>query len=137
MKVVCVTASGDGLPESFLDMRINITRESEFPLTVGREYLVYAVTTYLCHTWFYVFDENRLAYPVWYLAEIFRVSDRFIPRWWTVNYFGAASGSRQEGRLIVSFDEWASDPTFYERLVDGDADAQAVLKRHRSAMESP
>ncbi len=133
MRVTCMTTSGSSLPLSSLDELAGITRETEFALTIGAVYVVYAITTFHGHCWYYVFDDDLQPYPVWNLASLFEIPDPSLPRDWVVGY--VRKGADDEGCPLISFPEWASDHLFYERLVDGDGDAVAVFEARRVSAE--
>lgn len=133
MRVTCVASSGASLPESCLDERRGIARDTEFPLTVGAVYVVHAITVWNGHCWYYVFDDNRLRYPVWQLAPLFEISEPSLPRDWIFGYVRIEPGD--EGFPLISFPEWALDHFYYERLVDGDATAVATFDARRLSAE--
>jgi hypothetical protein len=43
MKIRCIANTGNALPESYLKPEFYFTKEVEFPLTLGKEYVVYAL----------------------------------------------------------------------------------------------
>lgn len=133
MRVRCIASSGSALPASCIDEPANITRDTEFPLTVGSDYVVYGTTMHRGHCWYYVFDDNKLTYPVWKLAPLFEVSDPALPHDWIVGY--TRSDNYPESYPVFSFPEWALDHYFYERLVDGDATAVAIFAARRVSAE--
>jgi hypothetical protein len=134
MRVTCIASSGRTLPLSTLDERAGISRGTDFALTVGSRYVVYAITTFHGHCWYYVFDDNRLPYPVWKLAPLFEILDPAIPPDWVCGY--VRKSEEDEGFPVISFPEWACDHSFYERLVDGDPEATAVFEMRRVSAES-
>lgn len=134
VRVVCVASTGHALPQACLDEAAGITAESQFPLTVGSIYVVYAATIFRGHCWFYVFDDNRQPYPVWRLAPLFDVADPSLPQDWVMGY--VRENSKDEGYPVLSFPEWALDPTFYERLVDRDAAAILAFEARRGSAEA-
>ncbi len=75
MRVRCIANSGKSLPDSCLHPDIGIAAQTRFPLELGREYVVYAITLFRDAMWYYVFDSNDLPYPVWRLAQLFDVED--------------------------------------------------------------
>ena len=133
MYVTCIANSGHQLPDSSIDDRIGHSRDTEFPLTIGREYAVYAVTSWGGEYYYYVFDDNDQEYPVWNLARLFEVSDGSIPASWVFSYLKAADPS--EDYFVMSFPAWATDRYFYERLVDGEPEAKAAFAQHRPEAE--
>ncbi|MDQ2838905.1 MAG: hypothetical protein M3Y42_16035 [Actinomycetota bacterium] len=85
-------------------------------MTVGSEYAVYGITTFLGGAWYYVLDDDRNPWPVWKPARLFDIVDPRMPDDWTVGHHR----SRDLDILLVSWPEWSSDHYFYERLVDGE-----------------
>ncbi len=134
MRVRCITNSGQQIPESSLYPIWNITRDSKFPLTIGREYVVHAVSTNRGQCWYYVFDDHDLPYPVWKLAVLFDVSDPRLPPDWEIGYIRPRPSD--QGFAVISFPEWAHDRFFYERLVDRDLEAVSVFARRRQSSEA-
>jgi hypothetical protein len=133
MRVTCIASTATDLPPSCWDADIGITPEVTFPLTIGATYVVYAITVFRGHCWYYVFDDNRLAYPVWKLAALFEVSEPSIPPDWIVGY--VRQDHDDEGFPLISFPEWALDHYFYERLVEGDSSASKTFQARRTSAE--
>ncbi|MGW4876482.1 hypothetical protein ACWEPI_07965 [Streptomyces sp. NPDC004262] len=128
MKVRVISNSGGQLPPSMLDPRWGLTRETSFPVTVGKEYDVYAITAIKDSFWYYLLDDHDLPYPVWYPSPLFQVSDGSIPAHWVVNYVSNAMSQDRVGTSLITIKEWANDPTFYERLVEGEVGAVTVFQ---------
>ncbi len=108
-------------------------KDTNFPLTVGAVYVVYAITTFRCHSWYYVFDDNKLPYPVWKLAPLFEIAEASLPSDWIVGY--VRKNLQDAGFPCISFSEWALDHHFYERLVDGDPAAVSTFDDRRASAE--
>ncbi|MFD5637987.1 hypothetical protein ACFWJM_28105 [Streptomyces sp. NPDC127077] len=132
MKVQAISNSGGQLPLPTLDSRWGLTREKIFPLSIGKEYAVYAITAVKDVFWYYLLDERDLPHPVWYPSPLFRVSDGSLPAHWVVNYTANATTQDRVGSSLISFKEWANDPSFYERLVEGEASAVAAFRNERN-----
>jgi len=43
MKIRCIATKGSELPENYLNPPLGITKETEFKLIVGKEYIVSAI----------------------------------------------------------------------------------------------
>jgi hypothetical protein len=130
--VRCLTRDGSALPTYAQDARSGITAETEFPITPGREYVVFAVTVFLGMAWFYVLDDDGHPWPMWIPAPLTEVTDGAIPPNWRIGY---VQFSRDKQHFVLSFPEWASDYAFYERLVDGDETARRVFSVRRAEIE--
>ena len=133
MKVRCVSKSGAELLESYLDPEGGFDRATIFPLELGKEYLVYAVTLRRGGVWYYLLDERGIEYPVWSPAPLFEVSDPRLSQYWI---FGFHGGGVRSGDAVFAFVEWASDPLgYYDKLSDGEVNARSVFRRYRELME--
>ncbi|MEZ0579131.1 hypothetical protein [Nocardioides sp. MH1] len=133
MIVRCIANTGASLPAANIDTRRGYDRATEFPLTIGDSYAVFAFTIFLGTGWYYVIDDDRLDWPTWMPASLFDVVDGSIPAGWKLGYVRL---SADDQRPIVSFPEWADDPAFYERLVDQDPVAVQVFDRRRREIEA-
>jgi hypothetical protein len=133
MIVRCIANTGASLPAANIDARRGYSESTEFPLTVGGDYPVLALTVFLGTAWYFVLDDDGNPWPTWSPSALFEIIDGSLPSSWMVGRVGA---SADEHRIIISFPEWATDPTFYERLVDGESEATHVFAdRRREAFE--
>ena len=82
--------------------------------------------------WYFVLDDDGLAWPVWMPAPLFEVEDGSLPASWKYGYVRTGRDSQYP---VISFPEWAEDRFFYERLVDGDVTAREVFQRRRREIE--
>jgi hypothetical protein len=134
MKVICLSNQGKDLPLDCRDPRLNITDDTTFPLKIGEEYIVYAMTVFLCHIWYYICDENYSYYPVWHPSPLFKVSDSRISSHWEYGYFGGESA--RETYPIFAFKEWSSDLYYYDRLTDGVEKDIEVFNYYKHLMDA-
>jgi len=132
MRVRCVAVDGSALPPTCYDPRQGIDAGTEFPVTFGRTYCIYAITVHLGMVWYYILDDVGDPWPTWMPAPLFDVEDGSLPATWRVGYFRF---SRENQYPILSFPEWAADHHFYERLVDGEAEAVRVFVSRRQEVE--
>jgi hypothetical protein len=135
MIVECLANRGEALPETCRNEMTGMTVGAEFPLTVGHSYVVYAFTVFDGYSWFYVFDDDKGAYPIWYPAVLFAVTDPHIPDDWVFGFVRPRPA--EDGYPIVSFPEWALNRRFYEELVDGSPSATKIFERRRVSAERP
>lgn len=133
MIIRCATNTGDALPSTAFDSSQGVTADTEFAVTPGRSYPVFGLTVLLGITWYYVLDDDGHEWPVWVPAALFEVVDGSIPDSWLIGYFRF---SREEQYPLISFPEWATDHSFYERLVDGQPEAERVFALRRAEVEA-
>lgn len=89
-------------------------------LEIGSEYFVCAIEFMWGGIWIYIEVSSR-DYPFPYPIEFFEIVDSSIPVDWS-----ACAPYRNQHLAIVSFQEWISDPNFYEKLLDDSPTEVAV-----------
>jgi hypothetical protein len=134
VRILCISNRGEDIPEDGREPRAGISSDTVFPVTVGKEYVVYGWTVWRGYPWYYLADDNHSYYPVWHPAALFEVVDGRLSRYWVYGYHRAVS-SYDRDAPVVAFREWAEDPVFYDRLTDGDAQAVATFRRYQALME--
>jgi len=132
MIVRAIATTGDVLPAQSRDSAAGIEGDTDFPVTLGRTYAVFAVTIYLGVAWYFILNDDGHPWPTWAPAPLFEVVDGAVPASWKLGYF---KFSREDQYPILSFPEWAGDHTFYEHLVDGDEVATRVFNERRHEIE--
>lgn len=110
----------------------------ELDLTVDKIYVVYAIA--ITDGWlrYYVANDcydpsHSLAFPYGYHARLFEVVDNRVSQCWALSTHEPAS--QQVSNMVVAFEEWASDPGYYERLVDGDYRERAIFDERKHFMD--
>ena len=129
MLVRCVRNAKDELTASELKLEgveVSFGSYDTRHLEKGASYVVYAVTPG-SPNWYFIADERYTYYPFAYPALLFEMVDPSESRYW-VNDASTRSGERM-------FKEWASDPFFYESLIDGCEKAVSVFRRVKAAMD--
>ncbi len=135
MKVICTTNN----LSSFLDENV-LKRlkkyismpEGEIDLSIGKEYTVYGVVFWDNSPWYYICVEEYDEYPKPFAAEFFNISDDSLSSYWKLSM---ASQGEKEVLSSLVFEEWAKDPSFYERLIEDDAEASRVFNSYRYLMD--
>ena len=127
--IVRATAdTGDVLPAMSRDTAVGIDGSTEFPVTIGATYAVFAMTIYLGMAWYYILDDDGRPWPTWAPAPLFEIVDGSIPTSWRVGYFHF---DRENQYPILSFPEWVEDHSFYERFFDEDDTAVRIFAERR------
>ncbi len=133
MKVECVSKVARDLPSELVRPELGLGKDRVFSLVVGKQYVVYGITCYLGHLWYYICDEDDLFYPVWKPSPLFKIVDSRLSSFWRIGMYTVAS--REVGVPIIAFDEWVSDPLFYDKLTDVDKNAVSVFKKYKQLMD--
>lgn len=136
MHVRCITNAVDDLPCAAVRERLHSCMRldgSIGELLVGQVYPVYAIGLWNdggLRVYLHTISESDFPYP--YPIEMFEITDSTFPAGWCVNFSRNESGA---GICRISFPEWASDPQFFERLVDGDHSAIEIYRQYRNTVE--
>lgn len=131
MKVLCIANRGKALPAQYLDPRIPRGPESEFSVTISKTYLVYALRFFSNQVWYYIDDDHHLWYPAGRPAPLFQVVDSQLSKYWGLR----VSESDRGTDVLIAFEEWVSDPWFYDRLTDREAREVEKFKERKRQMD--
>ena len=116
MKVVCIANVATSLSENYLDARAGYLADTEFRLTISKEYVVYALALRDKQVWYYICDDADLYYPVHQPAPLFEVIDNTVSKYWRFKF--TAEPNPLDNIAVFAFDEWVSDEYFYDHLTD-------------------
>ncbi len=129
MKIRCIVNTGYSLPESYLDLRRGYRKEMEFPLTVGKEYPVYAFSVKESQVWYYICEDNYMYYPMRSPAPLFEVVDNRMSVYWRLKI-------NPNGLLEVAFDQWFLDPYFYDKLTDQKEEEVLIFEQFKELIDT-
>jgi len=129
MKVRCIANTGEFLPDNYLDPPRGYTREIELPLTVGEEYIVYAMREWQGKFWYYICDDSYSYYPIQTPAPLFEVVDNRVSRYWRLMVY-------PNGVLRIAFEEWFADPNFYDKLTDQEEAEVLIFEKVKELMDA-
>jgi hypothetical protein len=131
MLVRCVHNTGRSLPKWLAHEYYGLEPGGKVELTVGREYVVYAMVCEQDCSWVYVCDDFPREYPHWYPLPLFAISDGKLPGVWRVGAHPRADGVP---RFVIAYPEWAADPFHYEKLTNGDEWCLKVFAKYRDLL---
>ena len=128
MKIRCLANTGDFLPENYLDEQRGYKKQLKFPLTIGKEYTVYALAEKMGIVWYYIWDDNQMYYPMRHPAPLFEVVDNRLSKYWCFDL-------RENGFLRIAFKEWFADPYFYDKLTDQNEEEVLIWEKVKELMD--
>lgn len=134
MKVLCTINNifeiGDSVTLDRIKKYIHLS-DGQLDLKENLEYCVYGIVFRDNAPWYYLCLDEDDECPSPYPAELFKVTDGRLSSYWRLSTEVITDG------VITSlvFDEWASDYSFYERLIDDDASALEVFKNYQCLMD--
>src|SRR4028118_446267 len=129
MKIRCIANTGANLPESYFLPHLGYKKESEFQLSVGKEYIVYALYEWEGKIWYYICDERYTYYPIHNPAPLFEVVDNRISKYWRFKL-------APNGLLTLAFEQWFSDPYFYDKLTDQEEQAVLIFEHVKDLIDA-
>lgn len=132
MRVKCISQSGKDLPPSCMDKQAGYDAQTKFSIKVGESYVVYAMTTYLNHVWYHIWDENSTFYPRWNPSPLFTIIDGRLSKYWIAN-------SRRDDSdfvFLVGYNEWVQNHEHVNKLVDNDPSAVSIFMKYKELMDS-
>ena len=129
MRIRCIANTGASLPESYIDPTKGFNTETEFPLTVGKEYTVYALKEWQGSVWYYICDDNYMYYPMQNPAPLFEVVDSRVSNYWRFKLY-------PNGLLKIAFEQWLSDTYFYDKLTDQKEEQVLIFEQVKELMDA-
>ncbi|MDY6805441.1 MAG: hypothetical protein SXA11_16760 [Cyanobacteriota bacterium] len=128
MKIRCIANTGASLREHYLDPNGGYTKDLEFGLTIGKEYVVYAFYEWEGQVWYYIADDHYMYYPMQNPAPLFEVIDDRLSKYWRFKLW-------ENGLLEVAFSQWFTDLYFYDKLTDQEPEEVDFFKRIKALMD--
>jgi hypothetical protein len=128
MKIRCIANTGAALPKPYLDPDVFLTQETEFQLLIGKEYIVYAFYEWQGTIWYYICDERYTYYPIHNPAPLFEVVDNRLSKSWRFKL-------HPNGLLEMAFEQWLSDPYFYDKLTDQKEEEVLIFEQVKELMD--
>ncbi len=129
MRIRCIANTGESLPSNYIDPARGYKKETEFPLTVGKEYTVYALKQLQGTVWYYICDDNSTYYPIQTPAPLFEMVDNRMSQYWRFKVYN-------NGLLKIAFQQWFSAPYFYDKLTNQKAEEVLIFEKVKELMDA-
>jgi len=105
-------------------------KESEFDLTVAKEYVVLAIAMWETMVLFLLADDYNL--PNWHPVELFLVTDNHLGDDW---FFSASIANKHGVQAIWGYEHLVRDTDHYEALLERNPDALKIFYEEKSRRE--
>lgn len=135
MLVKCISNLVQSLPEEIAEKYGRSFWRSGLDITVGKVYIVYALTISHEIPWYYIISEDQDHYPIFYPAVLFEIINGLPSKYWKMSFsqnqfvIGAYD-------FTIAFNEWVDDPYgFYDALSDGASHENEIFGKYRRLME--
>ncbi len=129
MKIRCIANTGASLPDDYIEPAIGYTKDIQFSLTIGKEYVVYAFREWQGSIWYYICDDNYSYYPMENPAPMFEVVDSRVSKYWRFKL-------SPNGLLMIVFEQWFTDPYFYDKLTDYEEAEVEIFDKIKELMDA-
>jgi hypothetical protein len=105
--------------------------ESEFDLTISKEYTVFATAIWDTMILLLLADDYGL--PNWHPVEIFSLTENRLPDDW---FFSTTVANEHGVQAILGYKRLIEDPTHYEALLERDQSALNIFNQERARKET-
>lgn len=130
MIVKCVENRISLLPSGVVDKYYN--RSETDPITIGQEYVVYALSQFGNSIKYCVFDIEEVSFPVWCISQFFEIVEPRLSRYWI---YSIRSNNKAQKGIFLGFLEWVNDPTFYNDLIEAQVSNVNIFSRYKQLMD--
>ena len=135
MKVKCKVNNVYKITDSTVRNRVENYKDEdngEIYLDVGKIYTVYGVVISNNVPLFLLCTEINEEYPIPFDPAFFEIVDGRFSSFWRLSFF-----EYEENKCSTSivFEEWANNPMFFEKLLDGEPEEVATFSRYRKLMD--
>jgi hypothetical protein len=129
MKICCIANTGEFLPDEYIDPPRGYTKKIKLALTIGKEYVVYAIREWKGTIWYYICDDIFSYYPMENPAPMFEVVDNRVSKYWQLEV-------SPNGLLTIAFEQWFTDPYFYDKLTDQEEAEVEIFEKVKELMDA-
>ncbi len=134
MLVKCIRNNSDDLTDNDRQYLSSFMRtdKNKAHLKIGDTFIVYGITFWNSHPWFYVFEDSTDTYPIPRPHHYFEVIDNKFDKSWKLT-----TEIHEHGGVSCEIvpKEWANDVLFYENLLNDDPQAMALMKVIKARFE--
>lgn len=132
MLLKCIKNDLEGLPNRCFTPEGTFSKGSnQLFLTLGKAYVVYAITNLDDMILYYISDDINLPYPIWHPINFFEVVNGRPSKYWKLSTWE----KKGNPKLLIAFEEWINDRFFYEKLVDGNRREEKIFERMKKLMD--
>ncbi|TAH23697.1 MAG: hypothetical protein EAZ09_06630, partial [Oscillatoriales cyanobacterium] len=90
---------------------------------------VYAIREWKGTIWYYICDDNYSYYPIHNPAPMFEVVDKRVSKYWQFEL-------SPNGLLMIAFEQWFTDPYFYDKLTDQEEAEVEIFDQVKELMDA-
>lgn len=129
MKIICKENTAKNLDlKEVTDISYN---EYEYPLIIGKEYVVMGIAMYKNRNYlYYLVDNNWL--PDWEPYGLFEISDKAFPPNWHINIIDKKKYLYGNVFFVAGFYELCTNENYYDALMDRDPEALEIYSKRKS-----
>jgi hypothetical protein len=132
MKIKCINDSIS--IENSSQALIEWANNSEMEITVGKTYVVFAISKYFETIFYYILGDESENYPLAFPSNLFQIIDYNISKYWITSSseFKNPENIKIENGEIISFKEWVlRGDKFYENLLEEVKEDVKIFNNYR------
>lgn len=118
MRVICRANTGKALTKKHFSIFQGETEHTEFHVTVGKQYLIYAMAIWRSALMILLLEDTGL--PSWFTMELFEVTDPRLPNDW---FFSTETAAQEGVEAMWGYERLVRDGSHYEALLARDPEA--------------
>jgi len=140
MKVKCTANTGFVLPKELLNEESGYDKNTTFQITIGKEYVVYAITHIKKNAWFLICDDSSFGnyggiYPNYLPAIFFQITDPQLSKFWIVT-FASDNYNENENVISIAFPELLEDEYFLGNLWEEAEKEKEIFLKYKNSMDN-
>jgi len=132
MKVECVSNHYKDIPPSVYESLHGFSSETELPIEIGHQSVVYAIKTFNKNLW-YLIEVKGLIEPMYYPHQFFKIIDGRLSKYWLAKE-EKDSYDNEASVIQFGFRELIEDEYFYGNLLEDDPMKIATFAKYKNLM---
>jgi hypothetical protein len=135
MKILCKINNVNQIENALVKRRIEKYKDEdngEIYLTLGKTYNVYGIVFSNNFPFYLICEEDNDDYVIPFDTSFFDVVDQRFSSYWRLS---VVQHNEQECSTSIVFKEWADDPLFFEKLLDGEPEEVAIFLQYKKLMD--
>jgi hypothetical protein len=133
MKVECATNKFKDIPKTVYDELYGYSFDTELPIEIGQQSVVYGITTIKKHLW-YLVNVEGLADPMYYPCHLFKIIDGRLSKYWMAKE-GQDYYDNNASIINFGFKEIVEEEYFYGELIEDNPINVSIFRKYKELMD--
>ena len=134
MRVECITNQFKNIPKTVYDELYGYSFDTQLPIEIGQQSVVYGITTIKKHLW-YLVEVEGLVYPLYYPCYLFKIIDGRVSKYWIAKE-GQDDYDNKNPIIKFGFKELVEDEFFYGGYLENNPIIIAIFMKYKELMDN-